>query len=367
MPLNIFDAHLDLSMNALDWNRDLRTSLAEIKECEDGMTDKPDRGNGVVCFSEMKKGGIGICVATQISRFVKKDNPLPGWHSPEQAWAHAQGQLAWYKEMERQGYMRQINDLLSLESHLSEWNKKDVGDIPLGYILSLEGADSIISMEHLEMAWDYGLRAVGPAHYGPGTYAHGTDSHGGIGQAGRELLAKMESLGMILDATHLCDLSFWEALDNFGGPVWASHSNCRTLVPNHRQFSDEQIGELVSRDAVIGGVMDAWMLVPGWERGVSNPQNTEVSFSHLADHIDHICQLAGDARHVGIGSDLDGGFGSEQCPSEIISIADLQRLPDFLTKRNFTDKQIEQILCTNWLDFLRRTWDSMSLNPNGEV
>ena len=362
MPMRIFDAHLDLSMNALDWNRALTEPLEEIKEREVGMSDKPDRGNGVVSFSEMRKGEVGICVATQISRFVKKDNPLPGWHSPEQAWAHSQGQLAWYQEMERQGHMRQIRDLSSLNFHLEEWNEKGTSNVPLGYILSLEGADSIISMEHLEVAWDYGLRAVGPAHYGPGTYAHGTDSHGGIGKAGRELLAKMEALGMILDATHLCDISFWEAMDHFGGAVWASHSNCRSLVPNHRQFDDDQIRALLSRGAVIGGVMDAWMLVTDWERGISNPDNTHVSLSHLVDHIDHICQLAGDVKHVGIGSDLDGGFGTEQCPSEIRSIADLQRLPDFLTRRNFTDQHIEQILFTNWLDFLKRTWASDNQN-----
>ena len=72
-------------------------------------------------------------------------------------------------------------------------------------------------MDHLEIAYDYGLRAIGPAHYGPGTYAHGTDSNGGIGIKGRELLKEMERLGIILDATHLCDESFREALDLYHG------------------------------------------------------------------------------------------------------------------------------------------------------
>ena len=108
-----------------------------------------------------------------------------------------------------------------------------------------------------------GLRAIGPAHYGPGTYAQGTDAAGGIGAKGRALLEEMDRLGLILDATHLCDDSFWEALDAFRGPVWASHSNCRALVPHNRQFSDDQIRALVARGAVIGVALDAWMLVPG--------------------------------------------------------------------------------------------------------
>src|SRR4029078_1247668 len=106
---------------------------------------------------------------------------------------------------------------------------------PIGFVLSLEGADSILSPAHLERAYEQGLRAIGPAHYGPGTYAQGTHVTGGITARGRELLTEMQPLGIILDATHLCDESFWEALDRFHGPVWASHSNCRALVNDTRQ------------------------------------------------------------------------------------------------------------------------------------
>ena len=183
---------------------------------------------------------------------------------------------------------------------------------PIGYVLSLEGADSIVTLAHLERAYARGLRAVGPAHYGPGTYAQGTDATGGIGDKGRELLREMDRLGMILDATHLCDDSFWEAVDVFKGPVWASHSNCRALVPHNRQFSDEQIRYLIDRGAVIGAALDAWMLVPGWIRGTSTPRATQVSLDTLVNHIEHIASIAGSARHSMIGSDLDGAFGTEQ-------------------------------------------------------
>src|SRR5579862_8331442 len=156
------DAHLDLSMNAMEWNRDLRSSITEIREREKNKTDKPDRGKGTVCLPDLRKGNVGLVVATQIARYVAPENPLTGWHSPEQAWAQTQGQLAWYKIMEEENEMAQVYDLVSLERHLQQWNGSPAGEKkPVGYLLSLEGADSIVNIEYLERAWEYGLRAVG--------------------------------------------------------------------------------------------------------------------------------------------------------------------------------------------------------------
>ena len=351
----IFDAHLDLSMNALEWNRDLRWTVQEIRDSEQGMNDKPDREKNTVSFDAMRKGNVGLCVATQIARYVKKGSKLPGWNSPEQAWAQTQGQLAWYKEMERAGYLRAICNSQDLKEHLELW-KAPQPDSPIGYILSLEGADSIVSMEHLELAWNQGLRAIGPAHYGPGTYAHGTDSVGGIGAKGKELLKKIESLGLILDATHLCDQSFWETMKVYDGPVWASHNNCRKFVNHNRQFADDQIEELISRKAVIGIALDAWMMVPNWVRGVSTPQSMGVTLDLMVNNIDHICQLAGNANHVGIGTDLDGAFGKEQCPYDLDTIADLQMIPKKLRSKGYTEDDIDNIMHNNFISFLNRTW-----------
>ncbi|WP_318308755.1 dipeptidase [Flagellimonas crocea] len=351
----IFDAHLDLSMNAMEWNRDLTLPVAEIREREQGMTDKPDRGKNTVSLPAMRKGNIGLCMATQIARFVKKGSSLPGWHSQHQAWAQTQGQLAWYKTMEAAGEMVQIRDIEGLESHLKLW-KSDAPKKPIGYILSLEGADSIVDLSYLEKSYESGLRAIGPAHYGPGIYAHGTDSVGGIGQKGKDLLKKVEELNIILDATHLCDKSFWETMDVYNGPVWASHNNCRELVDHNRQFSDEQIKELISRDAVIGVALDAWMMVPNWVRGKSTPKEMNVTLEIAVDNIDHICQLAGNTDHVGIGTDLDGAFGKEQSPYDLDTIADLQKIPDLLTKRGYTSLDIEKIMNQNFINFLKKVW-----------
>lgn len=351
------DAHLDLSMNALEWNRDLRQSVNDIRAREKGMTDKPDRGNNVVCFPELRKGNIGLVVATQIARYVAPDNPLPGWHSPQQAWAQTQGQLAWYNQMEEEGELVQINTLEKLEKHVESWINGGPHDKkPIGYILSLEGADSIVTLHHLEKAYRKGLRALGPAHYGPGRYAQGTNATGGMGAQGKALLKEMENLNIILDATHLCDDSFWEAMDNFHGHVWASHHNCRALVDHNRQFSDEQLKELISRGAVIGGVLDAWMMVPNWVRGVSTPKGMNCSLEVVIDHMDHICQLAGNARHIGIGSDLDGAFGKEQSPYDLETIADLQNIPEMLRKRGYAEEDVTNVMHGNWLRLLRKAW-----------
>lgn len=349
----IFDGHLDLAMNALEWNRDLRMTVEEIRSDEKGMTDKPGRSGGTVSLAAMREGNVAMCVATQIARHVPRPNNLPGWRSAEQAWAQTQGQLAWYRIMEEEGEIVQICTPAELENHLKMWEDQSHNGA-VGYVLSLEGADSIVSMDHLERAFRYGLRAVGPAHYGPGTYAQGTDATGGIGKKGRMLLKEMENLGMILDATHLCDESFREALDYFQGPVWASHNNCRAFVPHNRQFSDEQIIELAKRDAVIGVALDAWMMVPGWIRGKSDPKAMGVSLDLMINNIDHICQITGSSLHSAIGSDLDGAFGTEQCPYDLDTIADLQKIPPRLYDKGYSDADVQNILNGNWIRFLMK-------------
>jgi membrane dipeptidase len=370
----IADAHLDLAMNALEWNRDLTQPIDDIRARERQMTDKPDRGRGTVSFGEMRRGCVALCVATQIARYVAPHNPLRGWHSPEQAWAMTQGQLAWYRAMEERGELVQIADRAALDAHVDRW--RQLADpsaessvpnpeptvpspeprAPIGYLLSLEGADSLVTLAHLERAYAQGLRAVGPAHYGPGVYANGTDASGDMGARGRELLKEMERLSVILDVTHLCDDSFRDALDHCRGPLWASHSNCRALVPHNRQLSDDQIRELVQRDAVIGVAFDAWMLAPGWVRGSTIPELAGITLATVADHIDHICQIAGDARHCAIGSDLDGAFGREQCPADVGTIADLARLPALLAARGYSAGDVESIAHGNIIRFLRRAW-----------
>ena len=346
------DAHLDLSMNALEWNRDLRQTVSDIRAREHGLFDKPDRGNGTVSLPELRRGNVGLVVATLIARYVAPGNPLPGWHSPQQAWAQTQGQLAWYKTMEAEGEMTMITTATQLKQHVAQWQGSHKNHKPIGYILSLEGADSLVTIEYLQKAYDYGLRAVGAAHYGVGRYANGTNSTGHLSAEGKSLLRKMGELNMILDATHLCDDAFWDSLQLYTGPIWASHNNCRQLVNHNRQFSNEMIQALVERGAVIGCAFDAWMLVPNWVRQQSLPKEMACSLQSVVNHIDHICQLIGNTLHVGIGSDLDGAFGKEQCPHDLDTIADLTKLHPLLKQKGYNNQDVENILHGNWYRFL---------------
>ena len=348
----IFDAHLDLAMNAMEWNRDLRLPLEELRRRESGLTDKPDRGKGVVCFPEMRRGHVGVCVATQIARYAEPGSERPGWFSPEQAWAQTQGQLAWYRAMEEAGELVSIRTRDELERHLAFW-KTPGEQKAIGYIRSLESADSLVTLRHLERAHADGLRALGPAHIGPGIYAQGTGATGGLNRRGRELLKEMDRLGMILDVTHLCDDAFWDALDLFQGPVWASHSNCRALVPHDRQLNDDQIKALIKRGAVIGVAFNAWMMIPSWVDGESTPESAGLKLEHIVAHINHICQLAGNADHAGIGSDLDGAFGFETTPQDVKSIADLQNFPTVLQRAGFNQQDIVAVMHGNFLRFVQ--------------
>jgi membrane dipeptidase len=171
---------------------------------------------------------------------------------------------------------------------------------------------------------------------------------------GPELLRAMEETGMVLDLTHLADESFWEAARRFRGPVLASHNNCRALTPGDRQFEDDQIRLIIERDGVIGAALDAWMLVPDWKPDPA--QRPRVTLENVVDHIDHVCQLAGNTRHAAIGSDLDGGFGAEQCPEDLDTIADLQKLAPLLRKRGYTEADVKAIFHGNWMRFFAGAW-----------
>ncbi|MEO8353662.1 MAG: membrane dipeptidase [Chthoniobacteraceae bacterium] len=285
---------------------------------------------------------------------------MPGWYSPEIAWAQTQGQLSWYRAMEEAGEMVSIRDAATLNAHLAQWEAADdpaAARLPLGYVRSLEGADSLISIAHLERAHAEGLRAIGPAHYGPGVYAQGTSTEGGFPPRGLELLREAARLNLILDVTHLSDACFWWALDHYTGPIWASHHNARALVPHQRQLSDEMFRALIDRDAVVGITFDAWMMTPCWERGKTTPKSANLRLEKAVEHLDHYCQLAGNARHVGLGSDLDGAFGTEQTPLDLDSIADLQSLPALLQERGYSATNVAGILHGNFLRFLHESWE----------
>jgi membrane dipeptidase len=352
-PRAIFDSHLDLAWNALSFNRDLTLPVSEIRQRESGMTGERSRGRNTVSLPELRNAGVHVCVATLLARGGPEQIQKPNYNrtdldhaTPSIAYAAAHGQLAYYRLLEAQGLLRFIGSRTDLASHW-ESARKNPCNTPLGIILSMEGTDPIVTPGQARQWWDAGLRAAGLAHYGRSQHAYGTGVSGPLSDAGIVLLGEFQKLGMILDVTHLCDQSMAQALDLFGGPVLASHHNCRALVPGDRQLTDEQIKRLIDRGAVIGVALDAWMLCPGWVRGQTQPE--VVGLDAVADHIDHVCQIAGNARHSGIGSDLDGGFGTEQTPRDLDTIADLQKLAGILVGRGYSEADIHLILHGNWL------------------
>lgn len=354
----LIDGHLDLAWNVASFDRDLTLNLSTLNATESSMTDVHFRGNATVTFEEMKKAGILLCLGTLLARSGPQHRRQSRYARTDLDFAHrigayaaAHAQRACYNQWENEGHIRVIRTQADLASHWSEWCHSTVEgnkpDFPIGVVLSMEGADPIVGPNQLAEWYELGLRVIGPAHYGESHYAQGTATDGPINDSGRQLLAEMERLGMALDVTHLSDQSMAEALDSFGGVVWASHHNCRSLVPGDRQLTDDQIQRLVSRNAVIGVACDAWMLQPNWKIGETTAES--LTMESLADHIDHVCQLAGSANYSGIGSDLDGGFGNEQTPSDLKSIADLQRLAEILSRRGYHDDDVDKIFYGNWL------------------
>jgi len=351
----IFDAHLDLAWNALSFDRDLTLPVEEIRRRERGMTDQPSRGHSTVSLAELRRAGVAVCVATLLARSGRDNRAKPislrtdlDYATPMIAHAAAHGQLAYYQSLERAGLICILRSRSDLRKHWNDY-ATNPDSAPLGVILAMEGADPITQPEELSHWRELGLRVLGLSHYGKGQYAYGTGVDGPLDPRGSGLLRQMRSHGIVLDVTHLSDMCFWQALDEFNGPLLASHHNCRSLVPGDRQLSDEQIKAVVKRDGIIGVALDAWMLYPGWKRQQSLPE--VVGLSAAADHIEHVAQLACSTRHSAIGSDLDGGFGREQTPRDLDTIADLQKLGEILASRGYRDVDLDGIFHGNALRF----------------
>lgn len=353
----IVDAHLDLAWNALQWNRNIQHSVYTIRTAESNLSGA-GRGQGTVALPEMRKGRVALCFATLLARSTGRTLQNLDYSSAYQAYAAAQGQLAYYHALNEAGEIRLIANQHELDEHIAAWNswENDTSrsQPKVGILISMESADPIITPEQLTAWKEAGVRVIGPAHYGPGRYSGGTSTELGLGFEGKQLLREMDRLGILLDLTHFSDEAFWEALDTFGGAVLASHNNCRALVPHQRQFDNRQIRAIIDRQGVIGVAFDNWMIRPGWTRGARD--NERVTLAHVADHIDHICQHAGNSRHAAIGSDLDGGFGREQSPSDLDTIADLQQILEILSRRRYSDTDIAAIMHGNWIRLLREAW-----------
>jgi len=362
----IFDGDYPMAHGALDLNRDLTLPIAAARALpnQDPATRSPNAGL-MATLPELRRGKIAGALVKVVGRIKRPNSPLWGYSSGDSAYAAAQGQLAYYRILARRGEARLLRTRREFVEHFAEWadvdrTEADTSALPVGFVLGMEGADPILWPEQVADWWEDGLRVISLTHYGVSSYAHGTGTAGGLTPQAKPLLRAMEQVGLILDLTHLADASFWQALDLFNGPVLASHQNCRALVPGERQFSDEQLGAIIARGGVIGVSMDTWMLYSAgtldWAKaGVTERRElfarAAVTLAHVADHIDHICQLAGNVDHVALGGDTDGQGGVDGAPAEVDTVADYQRLAPILAQRGYDQQAIAQIMVGNWQRF----------------
>jgi membrane dipeptidase len=325
----IVDAHLDLAYNA-GKGRDVTRGAADQRTNEDGIA--------TVGLPDLRAGGVGLICATIFC--APSINGSPGYTTPEEARTSALSQLHWYEQQIAAGNFRFVQEPRDVPS-----DAKSSTALPA--ILLLEGADPIRAPADVQTWFAAGLRLVGLA-WKQTRYAGGTGMPGPLTPAGRELIPELDRIGILHDVSHLAEESFWQLLELTDCPVLASHSNCRAIVPTDRQLSDEMIQAIASRGGVIGiNFFDRFLLPP------TDFGKRRATLADVVRHIDHICQLTGGARHVAIGTDMDGGFGREQIPEEIRTSADLPRVGEALATAGYSAVDVEAILGGNWLRYFR--------------
>ncbi len=344
----IFDSHLDLALNGVDWNRDLRQSVDDIRAQETTLEmEEKGRQTNTLSFPELRVSELAVCLTTLLARQEQPINHSFGWTSPHACYAMAHAHLAYYRALEADGTMRMLRTAAELKSHFEAY-RVEPKTTPLGFILTMEGADPILQPKTIFEFHEAGLRALGLTHYGTNRYGGGTRSEVGLSLDAIELLKYCQELAITIDMTHLSDVSFWQVAKHFPGRVHASHQNARAICNWQRQFSDDQIQFVIERDGVLGVSMDVIMLQDGFVRGKTKPTAT---LERAVDQIDHVCQLSGSIRHVGIGTDLDGGYGNEQTPADLNRYRDLQSLTAIMQRRGFPKADIESFFHGNWLRF----------------
>ncbi len=361
----IFDGDYPMAYGALDLDRDLTRPLEEVRATpEESQKIKgwPHRET-MASLPEMRRGKVTAALVKVCSRIRRENSPLWGYRSGDNVYAAAQAQVAYYRILAERGQARLLKTGAEVGEHISVWEAASAHeDQPVGMVLGLEGADPVLWPEQVHQWWADGIRVVSLSHYGVSTYSHGTGRPGGLLPPAAALLKEMDALGMILDLTHTADEGFWQALELFSGPVLASHQNCRALVPGERQFSDEQLQAILQRGAVIGASMDTWMLYPegnlDWGGDIplriSVFTREAVTLDSLADHIDHVCQLAGSSQQAAIGGDTDGQGGRAGAPYEIDTVADYQKLAGVLERRGYGEEDIANVMYRNWQRFYEK-------------
>ena len=353
----IVDAHADLAWNALTFGRDYTRAVEDTRASEISTDVPSHNGKTMLGYPDWVRGRVGIVFATLFA--APRRHKYGEWDT--YCYDDSDGarkiflkSVEYYHTLTRDNgdKFQIISNLEQLETRVADW-EASVDAPAVGLVLLMEGADAIRKPHEVHEWHERGLRIISLSWSGT-LYAGGTKEPGPISPAGYKLLDEMAKLGMILDLSHLSEEGALEALDHYPGTVIASHSNPLSRVPSRapheRHLSDVVIREIASRGGVIGTVLYNPFLKDGW---TPSSGGERVSLIDVAASMDYVCQILGNADHVGIGSDFDGGFGLEDTPRDLDSVADLRLIGNELANLGYSESDVQAILRENWLRTLR--------------
>lgn len=355
----IVDAHEDLAWNMLTFGRDYTRSAEETRRLEAGGPVPERNGDTLLGWPDYQRGRIGVVFASLFAAPLRRR--LGEWDrlvyaTSDQAYTLYSSQLDAYQRLVdgAPDKFELVRSLPGLEKVLLAWEDEARESRPVGLVILMEGAECLREPGELEDWWARGVRVIGPAWAGT-RFCGGTREPGPLTGEGYALLEGMAALGFTLDISHMDEQAALQALDFYPGAVIASHSNAVALLKgceSNRFLSDYLLKRLIERDGIVGIVPYNKFLLWGWS---ARDGRASVGLEHVAAQIDYVCQVAGSAAHVGIGSDFDGGFGLQSTPDGIDTIADLTKLALPLAEKGYTEDDIGTILGGNWLSLLRRT------------
>jgi membrane dipeptidase len=355
----IVDAHQDLAWNILTFGRDYTRSAAETRQREQG-TDAPlHNGDTLLGWPDYQQGRVAVIFSTLFAAPARRK--LGDWDAlcyttPDEAHSVYRSQLDAYHRLagEHPDKFHLIERQADLQTVLAHWERTDTDEHPVGLVILMENAEGVRQPGELEEWWADGVRIIGPAWAGT-RFCGGTREPGPLTKEGFALLERMAEIGFTLDLSHMDEQAALQALDAYPGRIIASHANAQALLkdpPFNRLLSDRLIIGLLERDGIIGIIPNNSFLRSGWK---DSGGRADVTLDYVIAQIDHICQLAGSARHVGLGSDFDGGFGLQSVPAEIDTIADLQKIVPLLAEKGYTEDDIRAVMGGNWLAYLNQS------------
>jgi membrane dipeptidase len=352
----IVDAHEDLAWNILSFNRDYTRSVAETRRMEKDSEIPFHNDNTMIGWPEYLNAGVAVVFSTLFAAPQRRklgDWDIQTYKDTKEAHQRYRDQLDVYHRLVdlEPDKFRLIQNAVALNDHLEDL-QENIKNHPVGLVILMEGAEGVQDPDELEFWWEKGVRIIGPAWAGT-RFCGGTLEPGPLTTEGRALLEGMAELGFTLDLSHMDELSAMQALDEYPGSIIATHATCAALLPDfpaNRLLKDDIIRGIIERNGTIGLIPMLPFLVKDWKK----PDGRQgLNLDLLINHIDHICQLAGDSSHVGLGTDFDGGFGMESAPADLDSIADLVKLSGMLEARGYSSRDVDAIMGWNWIDHLQ--------------